>query len=144
MAQPPAGVGPEKKKRVSAVTAAPKKVDSLNEQSSKAKNVREEKKGVRPFLKPRCDYVVVSDTLEGLASVVVKKPKPEPEDTTDIPASNPDEPIDLDSSPEPLVRTKVVNGSTLKLKLRRSPAKKVPRRKIGKKGNRDAFVAKFS
>ncbi|KAM0007809.1 hypothetical protein Hdeb2414_s0131g00806601 [Helianthus debilis subsp. tardiflorus] len=102
MAQPPAG-----KKRVSAVTAAPKKVDALNAQSSKAKNVREEKKGAHPFLKPQCDYVVVSDTLEGLASVVVKKPKPEPQDTTDIPASNLNEPIDMDSSPEPLVRTKV-------------------------------------
>ncbi|MFS7986886.1 hypothetical protein Hanom_Chr11g01015521 [Helianthus anomalus] len=53
-----------------------------------------------------CDYVVVSDLLEGLAPAVVKKPKPEPQDSADIPASNSDDPIDLESSPEPLLKTK--------------------------------------
>ncbi|MFS7929291.1 hypothetical protein Hanom_Chr04g00330781 [Helianthus anomalus] len=53
-----------------------------------------------------CDYVVVSDSLEGLASAVIRRPKPEPKDTADIPPSNPDDPIDLESSPERLVRKK--------------------------------------
>ncbi|KAJ0810017.1 hypothetical protein HanPI659440_Chr01g0021831 [Helianthus annuus] len=103
------GIGPEKKKkRVPAITIAPKKTNVPKAQSSKEKNVREEKKGMCVFLNPRCDYIVVSDTLEGLAPVVVKKPKSEPQDTAYIPASNPDDPIDLDSSPEPMLRTKAV------------------------------------
>ncbi|KAJ0922613.1 hypothetical protein HanPSC8_Chr05g0205931 [Helianthus annuus] len=36
----------------------------------------------------------------------LKKPRAEPQDTMDIPASNQDDPIDLDSSPEPLLRIK--------------------------------------
>ncbi|KAJ0946715.1 hypothetical protein HanRHA438_Chr01g0007021 [Helianthus annuus] len=81
--QPSTGAGPEKKKkRVPVVAAALKKADA-----PKAKTVKEEKKGTRFFLKPRCDYVVVSDTLEGLAPVGFKKPKPEPQDTADVPPS---------------------------------------------------------
>ncbi|MFS8021373.1 hypothetical protein Hanom_Chr16g01426651 [Helianthus anomalus] len=103
-AQPSAGASPEKKKKcIPVVSVAPKKADVPRE-----KIVREEKKGTRPLLKPWCDYVVVSDTLEDLAPVFVKKPKPEPQDTVDVPTSNPDEPIDLDLSAEPLVRTKAV------------------------------------
>ncbi|MFS7980372.1 hypothetical protein Hanom_Chr10g00938681 [Helianthus anomalus] len=51
-------------------------------------------------------YVVVSDSLEGLAPTVVRRPKPEPRDTVDIPPLNPDDPIDLESSPERLLRKK--------------------------------------
>ncbi|MFS7989059.1 hypothetical protein Hanom_Chr11g01042291 [Helianthus anomalus] len=79
-------IGPEKKKRVPTATNVPRKNYAERAQSSKAKNVRLEKKG--------------------LASVVVKKPKAEPRDTTGIPPSNPDDPIDLESSPEPLLKTK--------------------------------------
>ncbi|MFS8034779.1 hypothetical protein Hanom_Chr17g01585211 [Helianthus anomalus] len=75
-------------------------------QSSKAKNVRGEKKGMRHSSDSWCDYVVVSDSLEGLAPAVVRKPKPEPRDTADIPPSNPDDPIDLESSHEHLLRKK--------------------------------------
>ncbi|MFS7987171.1 hypothetical protein Hanom_Chr11g01019311 [Helianthus anomalus] len=82
--------------------------------------------------------------LEGLAPVVIKKPKPEPHDTMDIPASNPDEPIDLDSSPEPLVRTKAVKRKQADVEATTQPTKKVLRRKNGKRGNLDAFVTKIS
>ncbi|KAF5818912.1 hypothetical protein HanXRQr2_Chr02g0071551 [Helianthus annuus] len=53
-----------------------------------------------------CDYVVVFDSLEGLTPVVVRRPKSEPRDTADIPPSNLDAPIDLESSPEHLLRKK--------------------------------------
>ncbi|KAJ0490459.1 hypothetical protein HanHA300_Chr12g0455711 [Helianthus annuus] len=108
------------KQRVPAVIIA------LKAQSSKAKNVKGGKKGTRHSSDSLCDYVVVSDTLEGLAPVVARKPKAEPRDTADIPASNPDDPIDLELSPEPEAQ----------------PAKKVPKRKIGKRGNLDAFIRK--
>ncbi|KAJ0603897.1 hypothetical protein HanHA300_Chr02g0043411 [Helianthus annuus] len=98
-AQPSTGAGPESKKKKSAptATAAPKKFDTL-----KADVLKEEKKkGTRLVSEAWCDYVVVSDTLEGLAPVAMRKPKAEPQDTADNPVPNPDDPIDLDSSPEP-------------------------------------------
>ncbi|MFS7902617.1 hypothetical protein Hanom_Chr01g00013361 [Helianthus anomalus] len=45
-AQPATGAGPEKKKHAPAATTAPRKNDAENAQSSKAKNVRGEKKGM--------------------------------------------------------------------------------------------------
>ncbi|KAM0027460.1 hypothetical protein Hdeb2414_s0019g00540481 [Helianthus debilis subsp. tardiflorus] len=100
------GVGPEskKKKRAPATTTVPKKFDTLTADVLK----EEKKKGTRLVSDPWCDYIVVSDTLEGLAPVAVRKPKPEPRDTADIPVPNPDDPINLESSPEPLLRTKAV------------------------------------
>ncbi|KAJ0807632.1 hypothetical protein HanOQP8_Chr00c011g0685031 [Helianthus annuus] len=100
------GIGPEKKRCAHAANVAPKKADLAKPQSSKIKNVKGEKKGTRHSSDSWCDYVVVSNSLEGLAPVVVKKPKAEPRDTADILASNPDNPINLESSPEPLVKTK--------------------------------------
>ncbi|KAJ0773465.1 hypothetical protein HanOQP8_Chr03g0099591 [Helianthus annuus] len=98
------GIDPEKKKkRAPTVTTAPKKVDV-----PKAKVPKEEKKGTRHFSESWCDYIVVSNTLEVLAPVAVRKPKAEPRDTADLPVPNPDDPIDMDSSPEPLLRAKVV------------------------------------
>ncbi|MFS7918942.1 hypothetical protein Hanom_Chr03g00207111 [Helianthus anomalus] len=142
--QPSGGAGPEKKKkRVPAVTIAPKKTDAPKAQSSKAKNVREEKKGMCRFSDFWCDYIVVPDTLEGLTPVVLRKPKAEPRDTADIPASNPDNPIYLESSPEPLLRTKAVKRKQTEVEAAAQPAKKVPKRKIGKRGNLDAFVTKL-
>ncbi|MFS7973371.1 hypothetical protein Hanom_Chr09g00855831 [Helianthus anomalus] len=90
-------IGHEKKKKqcISAVVIAPKKTDAAKTQSSKAKNVKGEKK-------------------------VAKKPKAEPRDTADIPTSNPDDPIDLESSPEALLRTKAAKRNILKLELRGS------------------------
>ncbi|MFS7906323.1 hypothetical protein Hanom_Chr01g00057931 [Helianthus anomalus] len=70
------------------------------------KNVRGEKKGIRHSFDSWCDYVVVSDSLEGITPTVVRKPKAEPLDTSDIPPSNPDDPIDLESTPEHLLRKK--------------------------------------
>ncbi|KAM0068593.1 hypothetical protein Hdeb2414_s0002g00074951 [Helianthus debilis subsp. tardiflorus] len=75
---------------------------------------------------------------------VIKEEKEEPQDTSDVPPSNPDEPMDLDSSPEPLVRTEAVKRKKAEVEATTQPANKMPRRKIGKKGNLDAFVAKVS
>ncbi|MFS7998102.1 hypothetical protein Hanom_Chr12g01149711 [Helianthus anomalus] len=105
-AQPAAGAGnlsnlgidPEKKKCAPAATAAPKKSDVEKTQPSKAKNARGEKKGMRHSSDSLCDYVAVSDSLEGLAPVVMRKPKPEPKDAADTPPSNPEDPIDLEST----------------------------------------------
>ncbi|MFS7990830.1 hypothetical protein Hanom_Chr11g01063511 [Helianthus anomalus] len=102
----------------------------------------EKKKGTHLISDPWGDYVVVFDTLEGLAPVALKKPKPEPQDTADIPASNPDEPIDLDSSPEPLLRTKAAKRKQPEGGAAAQPMKKT--KKIGKRGDLDAFVAKSS
>ncbi|KAJ0714590.1 hypothetical protein HanPI659440_Chr13g0491171 [Helianthus annuus] len=135
------GIAPEsrKKKRALAVAVAPKKPDT-----QKADVLREEKKkGTCLVYDPWCDYVVVSDTLEGLAPVAVRKPKVEPRDTSDIPASNPDDPIDLESSPEPLVRAKAVKRK-LESEAAAQPAKKITRKRISKKGNLDALDAKLS
>ncbi|MFS7969585.1 hypothetical protein Hanom_Chr09g00810951 [Helianthus anomalus] len=125
------GVGPEskKKKRAPAATTVPKKFDTL-----KANVLKEEKKkGTCLVSEPWCDYVVVSDTLEGLAPVAVKKPKPEPRDTADILVANLEDPIDLESSPEPLLRTKAVKRKQLEGEVGVQPAKKITRKKISKK-----------
>ncbi|KAJ0686755.1 hypothetical protein HanRHA438_Chr11g0520401 [Helianthus annuus] len=113
-AQPPTGaveltnmgIGPGKKRRAPAANVALKKTDMAKAQSSKVKNVKGGKKGTHHSSDSWCDYVVVSDSLEGLAPVVVKKPKAEPWDAADIHASNADDTIDLESSPEPLLKTK--------------------------------------
>ncbi|KAJ0502757.1 hypothetical protein HanHA300_Chr11g0416541 [Helianthus annuus] len=113
-AQPPTGaveltnmgIGPGKKRRAPAANVALKKTDIAKAQSSKVKNVKGGKKGTRHSSDSWFDYVVVSDSLEGLAPVVVKKPKAEPWDAADIHASNADDPIDLEPIPEPLLKTK--------------------------------------
>ncbi|MFS8019010.1 hypothetical protein Hanom_Chr15g01398821 [Helianthus anomalus] len=93
-----------KRKRAPTTSVAPKKNEADKVQTSKEKNVGVEKKGMHRSSDSWCDYVVVSDSLEGLAPAVIIRPKPEPKDTTDIPPSNPEDPIDLESSPENLVR----------------------------------------
>ncbi|MFS7953701.1 hypothetical protein Hanom_Chr07g00621721 [Helianthus anomalus] len=124
-----------------AINIAPKKTDASKAHS---KNVKGGKKGTHHSSVSKCDYVVVSDSLEGLALVVVKKPKAEPRDSADIPASNPEDPIDLESSPKPLVKTKIGKRKHVEVEAEAQPAKKVQKRKIGKRGNLDAFIAKPS
>ncbi|KAJ0639883.1 hypothetical protein HanLR1_Chr16g0608791 [Helianthus annuus] len=126
------GIGPEKKKRVPVVTAAPK-----------AQVSKGERNGTCRFSKSWCDYIVVSDTLEGLAPVALRKPKAEPRDTTDILVSNPDDPMNLESSQEPLLRTKAVKRKP-EGEAAAQPVKKIIRKKINKKGNLDALAAKLS
>ncbi|MFS7930658.1 hypothetical protein Hanom_Chr04g00346841 [Helianthus anomalus] len=111
-------------------------------QPSKAKNVGGEKKGTRHSSDSRCDYVVVSDSLEGLAPAVLKRPKPEPRDTADIPPSNPDDPINLESSPERLLRKKAGKRKQADAEAEGQPEKKVRRKKITRRGNLDAFIVK--
>ncbi|KAJ0488655.1 hypothetical protein HanHA300_Chr12g0435231 [Helianthus annuus] len=137
------GIGPEKKKRAPTAITAPRKNDAERAQSSKAKNVRGEKKGTHHSSDSWCVYVVVSDSLEGLASVVVKKAKAEPRDTAGIPSSNPDHLIDLESSPEPLLKTKAGKRKQTDTKADGHPAKKVQRKKITRRGNLDAFITKL-
>ncbi|MFS7930407.1 hypothetical protein Hanom_Chr04g00343971 [Helianthus anomalus] len=125
------GVGPESKKknRGPVTSTISKKVDA-----PKADILKEEKKkGTRLVSKPWCDYVVLSDTLEDLAPVAVKKPKPEPRDTADIPVSNPDDPIDGESSPEPFVSPKAVKRKQPEGEATAQPTKKITRKKISKK-----------
>ncbi|KAJ0458039.1 hypothetical protein HanIR_Chr15g0780591 [Helianthus annuus] len=138
-------IGPEKKKRATTATITPKKSDVEKDQSSKAKNVGGEKKGMRNSSYSWCDYVVVSDLLEGLAAaVIVRRPKPELKDTADIPPSNPDDPIDLESSPKHLVRKKARKRKHTGAKAEGQPAKKIQRKKITRKGNLDAFISESS
>ncbi|KAJ0456219.1 hypothetical protein HanIR_Chr15g0759921 [Helianthus annuus] len=136
------GIGPEKKRRAPTATAAPKKSDAEKAQSSKTKNLGGEKKGMRHSSDSWYDYVVVSDSLEGLAPAVMRKPKPEPRYTADIPPSNPDDPIDLESSPEHLLRKKAGKRKQADVDAEGQPKKKVRRKKITRRGNLDAFIAK--
>ncbi|MFS8023283.1 hypothetical protein Hanom_Chr16g01449671 [Helianthus anomalus] len=107
------GIGPETKnmKRGPIASIALKKTDMLKADVPKI----EKKKGTRLASDSLCDYIVVSDSLEGLAPVALKEPKAEPRNTADIPESNADDPIDVESSPEPLVKTKAVKGKSLKV-----------------------------
>ncbi|KAM0040299.1 hypothetical protein Hdeb2414_s0012g00392151 [Helianthus debilis subsp. tardiflorus] len=73
---------------------------------------------------------------------VVKKPKAEPQDATDIPASNADDPIDLESSLEPLLKTKAGKRKQAEVDAAAHPAKEVQRRKISRRGNLYAFIVK--
>ncbi|KAF5767670.1 hypothetical protein HanRHA438_Chr14g0636851 [Helianthus annuus] len=96
------GVGPKskKKKRGPVASTVSKKVDT-----SKVDILKEEKKkGTHLVSEPWCDYVVVSDTLEGLAPVAVKKPKPEPRDTAFITRKKIGKKGNLDASGECLLK----------------------------------------
>ncbi|KAM0064223.1 hypothetical protein Hdeb2414_s0003g00100371 [Helianthus debilis subsp. tardiflorus] len=136
------GVGPEskKKKRGPVISTAPKKTDMPKANVPK----EEKKKGMRLVSDSWCDYVVVSDSLEGLAPVAMKQPKKEPRDTADILVSNPNDPIDVESSPEPLVRTKAVKRKKPEGEAAAQPAKKISRKMISMKRNLYAFAAKLS
>ncbi|KAJ0561205.1 hypothetical protein HanHA300_Chr06g0220221 [Helianthus annuus] len=143
-AQPSANVGvgseSKKKKRGPVASTVSKKTDAPKADIPK----EEKKKGTLPVSDSWSDYVVVSDSLEGLVPVAVKHPKAEPQDTASIPTSNPDNPIDLESSPEPLVRTKEVKRKKPEGEAAAQPTKKILKKKINKKGNLDAFSAKLS
>ncbi|KAJ0930732.1 hypothetical protein HanPSC8_Chr04g0152791 [Helianthus annuus] len=93
---------------------------------------------VKNFALPR-DEDLAAQPPTGAA---LRKPKAEPRDPADIPASNPDDPIDLESSPEPLLRTKETKRKQTEVEAAGQPAKKVSRTKIGKRGNLDAFITK--
>ncbi|KAM0007456.1 hypothetical protein Hdeb2414_s0141g00811341 [Helianthus debilis subsp. tardiflorus] len=101
------GIGPEKKRRAPTTNVPLKRADTAKAQSSKGKIFEGEEKGTPQSSDSWCDYVVVSDSLEDLAPAIVRRPKPEHRDTADIPPSNPDDPIDLKSSLEHLLRKKV-------------------------------------
>ncbi|KAJ0744837.1 hypothetical protein HanPI659440_Chr10g0392161 [Helianthus annuus] len=132
------GIGPERKRRATVSNVAPKKGDAGKTQSFKVKNV--EKKGMH-HSSDKCDYVVVSDTLEGLTpAVTIRRPKPEPKDSADIPPSNPDDPIDLESSPEHLVQRGASKRKQTDTNAEDQPPKKIQRKKITRRGNLDAFV----
>ncbi|MFS7962258.1 hypothetical protein Hanom_Chr08g00724541 [Helianthus anomalus] len=76
-----------------------------------------------------------------LFSRVVRRPKSEPRETADIPPSNPDDPIDLESSPEHLLRKRVGKRKQAEVEAEGQPEKKVQRKKITRRGNLDAFIA---
>ncbi|KAF5797853.1 hypothetical protein HanRHA438_Chr07g0296331 [Helianthus annuus] len=128
------------KRRAAPATTVPKKADMPKADVPKA----EKKKGMCLVSDSWCNYIAVSDSLEGLALIGLRKPKAEPQVSADIPASNPDDPIDLDSSPEPLKRLKADKRKRPEGGAAAQPVTKMARKKIGKKGNLDAFAAKFS
>ncbi|KAJ0614241.1 hypothetical protein HanIR_Chr02g0060191 [Helianthus annuus] len=100
---------------------------------------------LKNFALPRdADLSAQPSTGAGLAPVAMRKPKAEPRDTADIPVPNPDDPIDMDSSLEPLLRTKAVKRKQPKSEAAAQPAKKITRKRISKKGNLDAFASKIS
>ncbi|KAJ0796028.1 hypothetical protein HanPI659440_Chr04g0157381 [Helianthus annuus] len=137
------GIGLEKKKRAPTATTASRKNDAEKAHSSKVKNVRGEKKCMRHSSNSWCDYVVVSDSLEGLAPAIVKKPKAESRDSADIPPSNPEDPIDLESSPELLLMKKAGKRKQTDAEAEGQPAKMAQRKKIIRRGNLDAFISKL-
>ncbi|KAJ0492938.1 hypothetical protein HanIR_Chr12g0580481 [Helianthus annuus] len=94
------GIGPEKEKRAVSSIPAPKKGGAEKAQSLKTKNVGEKK-------------------------VSVREPKPEPKDSADLPPSNPSDPINLDSSPEHLVRRKTGKRKQADVDTEGQPPKKV-------------------
>ncbi|KAJ0636826.1 hypothetical protein HanOQP8_Chr17g0666541 [Helianthus annuus] len=139
------GIGPEKRKRAATSNVALKKSDAEDIHSSKGKNVGGEKKGMHHSSDSWCDYVVVSDSLEGLApAVTVRRPKPEPKDAADIPISNPDEPIDLESSPEHLVIKMAGKRKQPDAGAEGQPPKKIQKKKITRKGNLGAFISEYA
>ncbi|MFS7927634.1 hypothetical protein Hanom_Chr04g00311431 [Helianthus anomalus] len=132
------------RKHATTATVAPKKSDAEKTQSSKVKKCwgREERYAQFYFSDSWCDYVVVSDSLEGLAlAVVVRNPKPEPKDTADVRPSNPDDPIDSESSPEHLVRKRAGKRKQTNDETEGQPVKKIQRKKITRKGILDAFMS---
>ncbi|MFS8003334.1 hypothetical protein Hanom_Chr13g01212781 [Helianthus anomalus] len=135
------GIGTEKKKRVPTTSATPKKGDAEKAQSTRAKNVVGEKKVTHRSSDFWCDYVVVFDSLEDFAPAVIRRHKPEPKNTTDIPPSNPDDPINLESSPERLVRKKAGKRKQNDADAEGQPVKKIQRKKITRRGNLDAFIS---
>ncbi|KAJ0495932.1 hypothetical protein HanIR_Chr12g0614451 [Helianthus annuus] len=66
--------------------------------------------------------------------------KKEPKDSADIPPSNPDDPIDLESSPEHLVQRGASKRKQTDTNAEDQPPKKIQRKKITRRGNLDAFV----
>ncbi|KAJ0788749.1 hypothetical protein HanPI659440_Chr05g0195511 [Helianthus annuus] len=93
---------------------------------------------VKNFALPRDEELAAQPPT----GAIVKRPKAEPQDTADIPASNPEDPIDLESSPEPLLKTKTGKRKQVETEAEAQPAKKIPMRKINKRGNLDAFIVK--
>ncbi|KAM0055585.1 hypothetical protein Hdeb2414_s0006g00207901 [Helianthus debilis subsp. tardiflorus] len=86
--------------------------------------------------------MVVSDSLDGLAPVVVMKPKAEPRDAADVPVLTLDDPIYLESSLEHLLKTRAGKRKQAEVESEAQPSKKVQQRKISRWGNLDAFIAK--
>ncbi|KAJ0834717.1 hypothetical protein HanRHA438_Chr16g0746781 [Helianthus annuus] len=90
------------------------------------------------------NFVLARDedlTAQPATGAVMKKPKAEPRDTTDILPSNPKDPIDLESSPELLLKKKAGKRKQTDAEAEGQPAKKVQTKKITKRGNLDAFIA---
>ncbi|KAM0065160.1 hypothetical protein Hdeb2414_s0003g00111531 [Helianthus debilis subsp. tardiflorus] len=52
------------------------------------------------------------------------------------------DPIDLESSPEPLLKTKAGKRKQAEVEAEGQPAKKAQKTKITRRGNLDAFIAK--
>ncbi|KAJ0495255.1 hypothetical protein HanIR_Chr12g0606861 [Helianthus annuus] len=84
-----------------------------------------------------------ADILKEEKKKVVKQPKAEPRETADIPPSNPEEPIDLESSLEPLVRTKVVKRKKPEGEAAAQPATKILRKKLARRAILTPWLRNF-
>ncbi|MFS7956192.1 hypothetical protein Hanom_Chr07g00651681 [Helianthus anomalus] len=92
------------------------------------------------------NFVLTRDddlSAQPAAGAVIRRPKPEPKDTADIPPSNPHDPIDLESSPERLVKKKAGKRKQTDAEDEGQPAKKIQRKTITRKGNLDAFISEY-
>ena len=129
------GVGPDSKKKKKPDAAPSKPV---------AAPKREAPKGTRLKSSSRFDYVVVSDSLEGLAPVGLKKPKAEPVDPATLPPTNPGEPLEIPSSPEEGLERRASRKRKEAEVAPPVPPVKIARPRIGKRGNLSVVAEKFS
>ena len=107
-------------------------------------NPKGAKKGKRVVPDTWCNYVVVSDSWDGLAPAGPRKPKKEKADPAVLPA-NPDEPLEIPSSPEVnLIHRVTKRKETSAAGPAPPPAKKQATSRIGKRSNLDRLASKFS
>ncbi|KAJ0601423.1 hypothetical protein HanIR_Chr03g0128181 [Helianthus annuus] len=116
------GIGPEKKKCATTSNVAPKKSDAEKTQSSKVKNVGGEKKGMRRSSDSWYDYLLLGGQNLNREILLISL------------HATPDDPIDLESSPEHLVRQKAGKRKQAGAEAEGQPARKVQRKKISRKG----------
>ena len=138
------GIGPEsKKKKKPAVGDAEQPPKAQKPPTATVKpTAGDAKKGKRLTSDLWDDYIVVSDSLEGLAPIGLRKPKKEPADSSFNPASDPAEPLEIPSDPEVELVHRVAKRKQVEDAPPPPPPKKFAR--IGKKSNLDALAAKIS
>ena len=141
------GIGPESKKktRLTGTAAAQAGVGASTETAPQPEKPQPTKKGKRVVPDSWCDYVVVSDSWDGLAPAALRKPKKEKVEV-EAPPSKPDEPLDIPSSPEVglITRESKRKETSPAAAPTPPPSKKQATSRIGKRGNLDKVAGQFS